>query len=167
MTLYAHVPHPHIRHREAAGPATVNEQYDRGTPIARFNSALAVMITKGVGSMWCAYAFAVLTLFGLPGAIQAGVAGIVQWIAQTFLQLVLLSIILVGQNVQAAASDKRALDTYTDAEAILHEAQQIHAHLIEQDKALLAQGATLGELLEALGGAAPGQREDKDTTPGR
>lgn len=83
--------------------------------------------------MWCAYAFAVVALFGLPGAIQGGVSGVVQWIAQTFLQLVLLSIILVGQNVQAAASDKRALDTNIDAEAILHEVSQIHDHLLDQD----------------------------------
>jgi hypothetical protein len=160
MTLYAHVPHPHLKHGEAAGPATVDEQYDRGTPIARFNAALAVVITKGVGSMWCAYAFAVLTLFGLPGAIGAGVSGVVQWIAQTFLQLVLLSIILVGQNVQSAAADKRALDTYTHAEAIVHETQQIHLHLLAQDKTLLAHSAMLSELLDKRGGADTGQEQD-------
>jgi hypothetical protein len=128
-----------IEDRRAAGPATVDGQYDRGTGIARFNSALAVVITKGVGSMWCAYAFAILALFGLPAAIQDGVAGTVQWTAQTFLQLVLLSIILVGQNVQAAAADKRALDTYIDAEKILHEVSRIRAHLTGQDTALQQQ----------------------------
>jgi hypothetical protein len=61
--------------------------------------------------MWCAYIFAGIALFGLPSAISHGVGGIVQWIAQTFLQLVLLSIIIVGQNVQAAASDERAENT--------------------------------------------------------
>jgi hypothetical protein len=55
--------------------------------------------------MWCAYAFVTLTLVGLPSAIQSGLASAVQWIAQTFLQLVLLSIMLVGQNVQAAAAE--------------------------------------------------------------
>ena len=143
----------HITRRRAAGPATVDGQYDRGTRVARFNSALAVAITKGVGSMWCAYAFAALTLVGLPSAVQAGVASTVQWIAQTFLQLVLLSIILVGQNVQAAAADKRALDTYTDAEQILHQVSQIHAHLMGQDTALRQQQAMLGELHHCLGGA--------------
>jgi hypothetical protein len=155
MALYVRVPHPRLRERKAAGPATVADQYDRGSPIARFNSALAVVITKGVGSMWCAYAFAVLTLFGLPGAIASGVSGIVQWIAQTFLQLVLLSIILVGQNVQATAADKRALDTFTDAEAILHEVYQIHAHLIEQDKVLTAQYGVLAQLAERLAVPVP------------
>jgi hypothetical protein len=61
---------------------------------------------------------------------------LVSWISQTFLQLVLLSIIIVGQNVLAAASDKRAESTYEDAEAVLHEAREIQQHLLDQDKAL-------------------------------
>ena len=62
----------------------------------------------------------------------------VQWISQTFLQLVLLSIIMVGQQVIGAATDERAIDTYNDAEAVLHEAQQIQAHLAVQDAAIEA-----------------------------
>jgi hypothetical protein len=68
----------------------------------------------------------------------------VAWIAQTFLQLVLLSIIIVGTNIQSAAADKRSQDTYADAEAVLHEAMQIQAHLEEQDKALTALVQKLG-----------------------
>ena len=77
-----------------------------------------------------------------------GVGGIVQWIAQTFLQLVLLSIIIVGQNVQAAASDERAENTYQDAEAVLHEALQIQEHLLSQDQ-------ELARLITRLGTAPP------------
>jgi hypothetical protein len=58
---------------------------------------------------------------------------LVSWISQTFLQLVLLSIIIVGQNVLAAASDKRAEATYEDADAVLHTALQIQDHLALQD----------------------------------
>src|SRR4051812_18029268 len=65
----------------------------------RFNNWLAVKITNVVGTMWCAYAFAALALISLPAAIHGGVATLISWIAQTFLQLVLLSIIMVGQNV--------------------------------------------------------------------
>jgi hypothetical protein len=50
--------------------------------------------------------------------------------------LVLLPVIIVGQNIQARAADKRSESTYKDAEAVLHEAMQIQAHLAEQDKAL-------------------------------
>ena len=83
--------------------------------------------------MWCAYLFAVLALIGLPAALKPGGEGIIAWIAQTFLQLVLLSVIIVGQNLSAAASDKRSENTYKDAEAVLHEALQIQAHLVTQD----------------------------------
>ena len=58
------------------------------------------------------------------------------WIAQTFLQLVLLPIIIVGQNVQAAAADARSQATYDDASAVLEEAKQIQEHLIAQDSAI-------------------------------
>ena len=64
-----------------------------------FNGRLAVLITKGVGSMWCAYAFAALALISLPDAIHQGTVAVVSWISQTFLQLVLLSVIMVGQQV--------------------------------------------------------------------
>ena len=78
-------------------------------PVGRVNAWLAVKITKAVGSMWCAYAFALLALVSLPSALQSGdKVVIVSWLSQTFLQLVLLSVIIVGQNVQAAASDARA-----------------------------------------------------------
>jgi len=99
MSPYRHVPHPHIQHRKAARAVKVADQFARTSAIDRFNTAFALKITAAVGSMWCAYAFAALALFGLPSAIHAGTGGVVQWIAQTFLQLVLLSIIIVGQNV--------------------------------------------------------------------
>jgi len=65
--------------------------------------------------------------------IKGGRPQIISWIAQTFLQLVLLSIIIVGQNVLATASDKRAEATYEDADAVLHTALQIQDHLAAQD----------------------------------
>jgi hypothetical protein len=86
--------------------------------------------------MWCAYIFAIIALVGLPAALKPSGEGIIAWIAQTFLQLVLLSIIIVGTNIQSAAADKRAENTYADAEAVLHEAMQIQAHLAAQDQAL-------------------------------
>jgi len=84
-----------------------------------FNDWLAINITRVVGTMWCAYAFAALALVSLPAAIRGGTATLVGWIAQTFLQLVLLSIIMVGQKVAAAKSDRQLEQTYKDAEALL------------------------------------------------
>jgi hypothetical protein len=100
-----------------------------------FNAKLAVVITKSVGSMVCAYLFTVIALTSLPAIlIEAGVLTksdvpgfltkpglilVVAWIAQTFIQLVLLSIIMVGQEVQSTASEARAENTFKDAQAIL------------------------------------------------
>jgi hypothetical protein len=69
--------------------------------------------------MWCAYVFAVIALIGLPPALKPGGEGIIAWIAQTFLQLVLLSVIMVGQNVQSVSSDLRSQHTYDDTVQIL------------------------------------------------
>jgi hypothetical protein len=79
-----------------------------------------------VGTMWCAYIFAGIALISLPSAIAGGTATIVSWVAQTFLQLVLLSVIMVGQKVAAQASDKQALQTYQDAEALLKIQDEVH-----------------------------------------
>src|SRR6202165_1285698 len=86
----------------------------------RINTRLAVAITKIVGSMWCAYVFALLAIISLPAAISShDPIIIVAWIAQTFLQLVLLPIIIVGQNVQAAAADARSPATYAPPHTVL------------------------------------------------
>jgi hypothetical protein len=44
---------------------------------------------------------------------------LIGWIAQTFLQLVLLSIIMVGQNIAARKSDRQLEQTYKDSEELL------------------------------------------------
>jgi hypothetical protein len=131
------IPHPRIATRRETGPPKVADATTAmasGPWYERFNSALAVRITRGVGTMWCAYAFAALTLVSLPAAVRSGDAvTIVSWISQTFLQLVLLSIIIVGQNVLAAAADMRAEATYQDADAVLHTSLDIQHHLEAQD----------------------------------
>src|SRR3984893_18611915 len=83
------------------------------------NAKIAVFLTNIVGSMWCAYVFGAIALIGLPPAVKPGGEGIIAWIAQTFLQLVLLSVIMVGQNVQSLAADAQAAHTFRDAETIL------------------------------------------------
>jgi hypothetical protein len=137
MSKNSYIPHPHIAARRKRGPVRIA---DVATPppsspwYSRVNAAIAVRITEGVGTMWCAYAFAILAIVSLPAAISAGSAVVlVSWISQTFLQLVLLSIIIVGQNVLAAAADKRSEATYEDADAVLHTSLDIQRHLEAQD----------------------------------
>jgi len=124
------VPHPRIAERRKAGPPKRSDEQ------VGFNGRFALLITTVVGTMWCAYAFAALALVALPSALSSGPLAIVQWVSQTFIQLVLLSIIMVGQNIIGKASDKRAEMTYQDADASFHEAGQIQAHLKVQDEAL-------------------------------
>jgi len=133
--IFTPVIHPRIDLRKKEKPVKVADLMHGGNnPITRFNTWLAVKVTSGVGTMWCAYAFAALALVSLPAAITSGnPVVLVSWISQTFLQLVLLSIIIVGQNVLATASDKRAEATYEDADAVLHTALQIQDHLAAQD----------------------------------
>ena len=87
--------------------------------------------------MICAYILAIIALVSLPSAISSrNLTIIIAWISSNFLQLVLLPVIIVGQNLQAQASDKRAENTYKDAEAVLHEAIEIQKHLAAQDLVL-------------------------------
>jgi len=127
----------HPRTLQPRQPVKVADQFSG--KMNKINARLGLTVTKGVGTMWCAYMFCVIALISLPAAIASGsVIVIISWIAQTFLQLVLLSVIIVGQNIQAAAADKRAESTYEDAEAVLHESLQIQEHLKEQDEKLAA-----------------------------
>ena len=104
-----------------------------GNAYQRFNKAVAIRVTNAVGSMTCAWVFSLLALCSLPAVlsafhvfagvfpnwmVKASVIALVAWVAQTFIQLVLLSVIMVGQNIQSAASDARAAKTFEDAEAI-------------------------------------------------
>ena len=95
-----------------------------------------MIVTNIVGTMWCAYAFSLLALVSLPDAIHGGVATLISWIAQTFLQLVLLSIIMVGQSVNSEKAEKRAEEDHTMIMQELAELKDIHVdiHDILQSK---------------------------------
>lgn len=139
--IFDYVPHPHIAKRQVTGPPTTTaarQNLHGPGRLARFNAKIGLKITVIVGTMWCAYLFTLVALVSAPSAFTSGEPLIVvAWIAQTFLQLVLLPIIIVGQNVQAAAADARSQATYEDAAAVLEEAKQIQAHLAAQDAQIL------------------------------
>ena len=135
--IFDYIPHPHAEKRKETGPpkvaAAVAQIHGPGL-VGRVNAKVGLKVTVIVGTMWCAYLFTLLALVSAPSAFKTGDSIIiVAWIAQTFLQLVLLPIIIVGQNVQAVAADARAQATYDDAAAVLEEAKQIQAHLEAQD----------------------------------
>src|SRR5262249_27720480 len=98
----SHVPR-HIRNAQIAA------QLHGSSRMGRANAWLAVRITRIVGTMYCAYAFTLIALVALPSAIHQGSATVlINWLSSNFLQLVLLPIIIVGQNVISAAQDARA-----------------------------------------------------------
>jgi hypothetical protein len=144
MAIYQHIRHPRIASRLADRPVKVLDLLPRSTAINRFNTNVAILVTRAVGSMWCAYAFALFDLISLPDAIRNGPSAVVTWVAQTFLQLVLLSVIMVGQNVQADAADKRAEATFHDASATLHEVAHVQGHLAAQDELLTRIAERIG-----------------------
>ena len=80
----------------------------------KFNDWIASKITSAVATMWCAYIFAAIALISLPSALKShDPIVIVAWVAQTFLQLVLLSIIMVGQDVQSKDMQQKISETHT------------------------------------------------------
>ncbi len=113
------IPKPVSSHHVIRQAISIRGLQDQVKRADGLNAKIAVFLTNIVGSMWCAYVFAIIAFFGLPQALQPGGEGIIAWIAQTFLQLVLLSVIMVGQNVQAQAGDVRAEHTYDDVVQIL------------------------------------------------
>jgi hypothetical protein len=129
---FVHQPHPRVAARKASAPPKVADEH------VGFNGRVALTLTTVVGTMWCAYAFAVLALIVLPEALNGGLLTSIQWVSQTFIQLVMLSVIMVGQNILGRAQDKRAEMTYNDADAAFHEVEQIQLHLTAQDDVMNA-----------------------------
>ena len=115
--------------------------------IGRFNTRLAVVVTRSVGTMWAAYVFTCIALISLPAALAShNPIIIIGWIAQTFLQLVLLPIIIVGQNVISASQDARAEADHLTLTA-LHTMNVQQIEMLEQQRRILDQQHKILELL--------------------
>jgi hypothetical protein len=126
---------PHFGHTRHGLPVHLRtaDHLPARSAYARFNKRVALGVTGFVGSMTCGWVFCLLALLSLPAVltqafslhvfphwlVAVGLIALVAWIAQTFLQLVLLSVIMVGQNVQQAASDARAAKQFEDTERIV------------------------------------------------
>jgi hypothetical protein len=99
----------------------------------RFNETIAVWSVTGVATMACAYIFGLLALMALPQAIHDSFAGglhplpLVTWLSQSFLQLVLLSVIMVGQNIQARSTERKSEEQYNAVMEILADIREGHA----------------------------------------
>jgi len=118
----------------------IRRQVHGASAVGGFNAAVALMVTKVVGTMYCAYAFALIAFVALPAAIQQGSATVlVNWLSSNFLQLVLLPIIIVGQNVISAAQDARAEADHETLTAL---------HMMSRQQLAILEGQT--EILDLL-----------------
>jgi len=135
MTTFEHAPHQRVTHREP--PAQSGDEYEQ----IGFNGRLGAAITRGVGTMWAFYIAAAF----MAGWMLLSEARLISFDPYPFpfllflgniVQLLLMFVILVGQQVLSRASDKRAVQTYQDAEAILHECLELQRHLTAQDHSL-------------------------------
>ncbi|MCX5796239.1 MAG: hypothetical protein NTY77_12150 [Elusimicrobia bacterium] len=131
-------PHVHV-------PRLITSQHGHahvhGTgTVGRFNNRLAVLITQSVGTMWAAYLFFLIALVSMPQAWAAFIKGDtvtgVSWLSQSFLQLVLLPIIIVGQNVISASQDARAEADHLTLTA-LHAINIRQLAILEQQQKIL------------------------------
>jgi uncharacterized membrane protein len=135
---FVHHPHPHTEQRKLQPPPKVADQH------VGINGRLGAAITKRVGTMWAFYlaALTMATWMVLAGFAWGPLHAIDPYpfafllFLGNIVQLLLMFVIMVGQQVLGAASDKRAVVTYQDAEAILHECLQMQDHLNAQDDAL-------------------------------
>jgi uncharacterized membrane protein len=145
--LFHHEPHQHQ-------PRNVNRLHEAEQAASGFNTRVAVGLTKVVGTMWTAYTFVVLAfigLFAILGLLNPIVALLVAWTSQTFLQLVFLPIIMVGQNVLGRKTELQADEQFNTTMSTYHDIEQIMRHLSAQDAELLRHAKMLIHLLEKNG----------------
>jgi uncharacterized membrane protein len=125
----------------ARSQSTYDEHLERLT----INERIGMWVTRHVGTMWCAYLFCLLAFVALPEAIrQHSLTVFINWLSSNWLQLVLLPVIIVGQNIQSRHTELQAKADYeTNLEA---------EHRIEELQTLLARIETekLDEILRLL-----------------
>ncbi len=147
MALFHHEPHQHQ-------PRNVNRLHAAEQAAEGFNTRVAVLLTKSVGTMWTAYSFAVLAfigLFAILNLLPPILILLVAFISQTFLQLVLLPVIMVGQNVLGRKTELQADEQFNTTMSTYHDIEQIMQHLLAQDAELLRHAHMLMHLLEKSG----------------
>lgn len=117
--VFKHKPHPHV-------PQNVNEMV-KETPL-NINERIALLVTNALGSMPCAYVFVVLAIIGFPG-VNATPPQLVNWVSQTFIQLVALSILALGQTIQNRNTEMRNNQSYLMQVKTVHDVELMYGML--------------------------------------
>ncbi len=114
------------------------------------NDRIAATMTRAVGSMWAVYASLLFFLTWITLASVGPLHGADPYpfpfllFLGNVVQLLLVFVILVGQGILGRLADRRAVKTYTDAEAILGQVVKLQSHMVEQDM-ILNRGIALVE----------------------
>ena len=117
---------------------SVHERVHGAGLVGRFNTWLAVIVTKNVGTMWAAYVFTLIAVGGAVAVLtnNAFWTAVSVLISQTFLQLVLLPVIMVGQNVISQSQDARAEADHLTL-TTLHAINVQQLKMLEQQRSIL------------------------------
>ena len=123
--------------------------------IGRLNTWLAVSITRSVGTMWAAYVFTLIAVGGAAAVItnNAFWTAVSILVSQTFLQLVLLPIIIVGQNVISASQDARAEADHLTL-TTLHAINVQQLEILKQHRQMLERQEEILDLLQKRAASA-------------
>jgi uncharacterized membrane protein len=146
-SLFHHELHQHQ-------PRNVNALHKAELAAEGWNTKIAISLTNLVGSMWTAYLFAGIAFIGLLailGVFSSGIVILVSWVSQTLIQLVLLPVIMVGQNVLGRKAELQSDEQFRTTMSTYHDIEQIMQHLSAQDEELLRHTKILIHLLEKNG----------------
>jgi uncharacterized membrane protein len=112
------------------------------------NGAIAVVLTRWAGSMFALYAALVIVGAWMALATWGPLHDHYPFRFLLFLdnavQLMLCLVILVGQRVLGGAADRRAVQTYENAEAIFDQVADLQGHLDRHDR-VISRGVSLLE----------------------
>lgn len=135
----------HLRHK----PENVNVKHKQNLG---FQDRMALVITGAVGTMYAVYAFSLLLLGWMlwqtyfdnkpfdpyPFAFLLFLGNIIQ--------LLLMPLIMVGQNIQGQHAELRAEEEYKTTETIYKDIEKVLLHLDAQDKQLQKQAQLIEKL---------------------
>ena len=141
--LFHHEPHQHQ-------PRNANALHNAERAAEGFNTKIAIALTNKVGTMWTAYIFtllAIIGLFAILGLLNPIVVLLVAWTSQTLIQLVLLPVIMVGQNVLGRKAEIQSDEQFRTTMSTYHDIEQIMQHLSAQDSELLRHARMIEHLL--------------------
>lgn len=153
--LYEHKEHQHI-------PKNINAEHKAEQQASGINQRIAIALTKAVGTMTCAYCFTLLAIAGFPYLLGPGVSQYVQWISQTFIQLTMLSVIMVGQAILGRKAELQADEAFSTTQKSFADIEQIVKHLDVQDSKIIE--ITQGQSKQTLILMAQNEELSKQTT---